>query len=346
VEETGEGATSATLGLPADRPPLRDPEAGRDTLRLEGGRIAQYELIRPLGRGGMGAVHLARDTRLGRLVAIKIVRDRELISAERFRVEARATARCVHENIVVIHDIGEHAGHLYLALEYLSGVTLKQWLEARRARAEASPLPLDRAVQIALPVVRAMVCAHEHGIVHRDLKPSNIMMTDSGVIKVLDFGVAKLFGAGEPAGAEGATHSSPDSSDDGAAPAGRDLTEAGLQVGSGYYMSPEQRRADDVDHRADLWAVGMILYELCAGRHPLRGPAWRNLAEVADLDVPMPPRPSGRMSSYWAMRSPSRRRPSRPASGSRGGGRSAGKPRVALVAPSPVSSTRPSSCRR
>jgi len=286
VEKTGEGGTSATVAV-TPQPPAqrdeRDERDERDVLAAVGGRLAQYELIRPLGRGGMGAVYLARDTRLGRLVAIKVVRGRELLSAERFRVEARATARCVHENIVVIHDIGEHAGHLYMALEYLSGVTLKQWLETRRAQpqAEAAALPVERAIQLILPVVRAMVCAHEHGIVHRDLKPSNIMLTDAGVIKVLDFGVAKLFGVADPPSPAGASVSEDVSGSS-------ELTDTGLLVGSGYYMSPEQRGTDEVDHRSDIWAVGVTLFELVAGRHPLRGKVWTSLTEVANLDVPMP----------------------------------------------------------
>ena len=276
MHETGEGVTNPTAGA---APGVAVSRAERDVLAHLGGRIGQYELIRPIGRGGMGAVYLARDTRLGRLVAVKIVRDLEVLSAERFRVEARVTARCVHENIVVIHDIGEHAGHLYMALEYLSGVTLKQWMERRRTQAEVAPLPIDRAIEIITPVVRAMVCAHEHGIVHRDLKPSNIMLTDAGVIKVLDFGVAKLFESADPrAGGS-------QSLDEGASP---DLTTAGLLVGSGFYMSPEQRGADEVDHRSDIWAVGVILFELVAGRHPLRGKVWTSLTEVGNLDAPMP----------------------------------------------------------
>jgi len=255
----------------------------RDEIANVGGRIEHYELIRPLGRGGMGTVHLARDTKLGRLVAIKLMRSRTLVGAERFRVEARATARCVHENIVVIHETGEQKGYLYMVLEFLAGVTLKQWLDerARASRVESdtdfggAPLSPQRAIEIITPVVRALECAHRHGIVHRDLKPANVMLCDSGAIKVLDFGVAKLLDVVESVDTDAAI----------AGPLPAELTFVGRRVGSEPYMSPEQWGADVVDHRSDIWAVGMILFEMLDGGHPLRGTPLR---VIGDLGVPMP----------------------------------------------------------
>ncbi|HWN67530.1 MAG TPA: protein kinase, partial [Haliangium sp.] len=173
-------------------------------LPAPGTRIGQYELIRLLGLGGMGEVHLARDLRLGRLVAIKHLRASSPGLAERFLREARTTARCMHENIVVIHEVGEdveHGGDPYMVLEYLEGQTLRQWLREHAVNAgEHAPVPPGRAVELMLPVVRALAYAHERGIVHRDLKPENVMITRSGSIKVLDFGIAKLLSAPRPDG--------------------------------------------------------------------------------------------------------------------------------------------------
>jgi serine/threonine protein kinase len=166
---------------------------------VPGTRIGQYELIRLLGRGGMGEVHLARDLRLGRLVAIKLLTTQRPDLGERFLAEARATARCHHENIVVIYEVGEvgsAGGHPYMVLEYLEGQTLRQWLREHAATSgEHAPVPPGRAVELMLPVVRALAYAHGQGIVHRDLKPENVMLTRAGVIKVLDFGIAKLLAA-------------------------------------------------------------------------------------------------------------------------------------------------------
>ncbi len=156
------------------------------TLQPKAGmHIYQYELIRELGSGGMGAVYLARDTKLGRRVAIKFLQHSNRALSERFLLEAQATARCSHENIVVIHDVKEHGGVPFMVLEYLQGSTLGDLIGDDR-------VPPSRAVQLVVPVVRALVCAHQHKIVHRDLKPPNIFMTDTGIIKVLDFGVAKV----------------------------------------------------------------------------------------------------------------------------------------------------------
>src|SRR5262245_45635867 len=159
---------------------------------LLGARVGQYEVLRLLGRGGMGEVYLARDLRLGRLVAVKLLTTQRSDLDERFLTEAQATARCHHENIVVIHEVGAHGGRPYMVLEYLEGQTLRQWLRDHAAMAGPSArVPLTRAVELMLPVVRALAYAHDQGIVHRDLKPENVMLTRAGVIKVLDFGVAK-----------------------------------------------------------------------------------------------------------------------------------------------------------
>src|SRR5215468_4203622 len=202
VMRPGYTGTSSGKGQPA-RPPTKATasddlmaptihgtapiESSAAPMPVAGARIGQYEIIRELGRGGMGAVYAARDTKLGRKVAIKFLNSHnqpELTA--RFILEARATARCSHENIIVIHEVGEHDGNPFMVLEYLQGVPLTQLLQDGRR------LPPAQAIELIVPVVRALTAAHTHNIVHRDLKPDNIFVTDSGTIKVLDFGIAKL----------------------------------------------------------------------------------------------------------------------------------------------------------
>jgi WD40 repeat protein/serine/threonine protein kinase/acyl-coenzyme A thioesterase PaaI-like protein len=251
--------------------------------------IQHYELIRELGRGGMGVVHLARDLRLGRLVAIKMLTRRGHLQ-ERFLAEARATARCRHENIVVIHEVGVHGDKPYLVFEYLRGQTLRQWMDAwlggafevhDSSGAFAQPptsLAPARAVEMIVPVVRALVCAHDMGIVHRDLKPANILLTDEGVTKVLDFGVAKTGAMREDIGIEAAVLPGEP----------LDLTARGVRLGTLPYMSPEQLAGESVDHRSDIWAVGIILYELVTGSHPLAPLSPARLYALVDGPTPMP----------------------------------------------------------
>jgi WD40 repeat protein/serine/threonine protein kinase len=252
-------------------------------------RIGQYELIRLLGQGGMGAVHLARDLRLGRLVAIKLLRASSPELAERFLREARATARCMHENIVVIHEVGEHDGDPYMVLEYLEGQTLRQWLHEHAAAAGAhAPVPPGRAVELMLPVVRALAYAHERGIVHRDLKPENVMLMRSGTIKVLDFGIAKLLDLprhGEE-GSDGALDGTVDARS--GRVSGPTSVLSSALIGTLPYMSPEQMNAGVIDHRSDVWTAGIMMFELVTGRHPIAGHSPSALMRVADENEPMP----------------------------------------------------------
>src|SRR5262249_27370678 len=218
---------------------------GEASMPAPGTRIGHYELIRELGRGAMGRVFLARDTRLGRRVAMKFLPGGSAGFTERVLAEARATARCNHENIVVIHEVGSHDGQPYMVLEYLEGSTLADVIGGKR-------LTAGRAAELMVPVVRALARAHEFGIVHRDLKPDNLFVTRDGTIKVLDFGTAKLFAsANEEAPAFDARAA---------------LLES-VPAGTLPYMAPEQVFMD-VDQRTDLWAVGVILYEMLAGKHP------------------------------------------------------------------------------
>jgi serine/threonine protein kinase len=266
----------------ADRPSAPDEPVGAvDVERVEGARIEQYELIRELGRGGMGQVFLARDTRLGRKVAMKFVTGDSHKFTERFLVEARATAQCSHENIVVIHEVNEHQGQPYMVLEYLEGEPLGELMRGRK-------LPAGRAVELMVPVVRALARAHEFGIVHRDLKPDNIFVSRSGVIKVLDFGIAKLFSDGEGALPDADQRERMARADLGEVGEAA-LTREGAILGTLPYMAPEQWGLDAVDHRTDLWAVGIIFYEMVAGKHPLAPASPQELmANAMQLDQPMP----------------------------------------------------------
>jgi eukaryotic-like serine/threonine-protein kinase len=242
----------------------------RTELPAPGSRIGQYEIIRELGRGGMGAVYAARDTKLGRKVAIKFLYGDQQAGANqaeytaRFLIEAQATAQCSHENIVVIHEVGEHAGYPFMVLEHLQGAPLTQLLQDGRK------LPAAQAVELIVPVVRALILAHSHDIVHRDLKPDNIFVTDSGTIKVLDFGIAKLL-HGEKTEAAPMARGTDAKALTPPANAPKHLTRRGTMVGTLPYMSPEQWGGNGgiVDHQTDLWAIGIILFEMIAGHHPL-----------------------------------------------------------------------------
>ncbi len=251
-----------------------------------GVRINQYELIKMIGEGGMGSVYLARDLRLGRRVAIKFLQsnqNKEL--TDRFLVEARTTARCQHDNIVVIYEVGEHTQSPYIVLEFLTGKPLTALTE------NSARLPYQRAVEIICSVLRALQCAHEQGIVHRDLKPDNIFITEAGTIKVLDFGIAKVLqqgGAPAEKTASAAAIRMP-SPLELATGTNTSLTRAGTIMGTLKYMSPEQWGIGiEIDHLTDVWAVGILLHRLICGRHPLHPLDGNQLVVTAMLELPMP----------------------------------------------------------
>jgi len=243
-----------------------------------GSTVHQYELIREIGSGGMGTVYLARDTRLGRRVAIKFLHTVDGELNQRFLLEARATASCEHENIVGIHEVGEHGGAPFMVLEYLQGQSLKKLVAGQR-------VPAARAVELIVPVVRALACAHAQNIVHRDLKPDNVIVTDSGTIKVLDFGIAKVLKSGEQGRVAGTVAEAARSGeDDGRA----EITRQGSVLGTLPYMAPEQWSLGELDHRVDIWAVGIMMFQMLAGRHPLAPLQGFQLAVTRDLGSPMP----------------------------------------------------------
>ncbi|WP_437727535.1 nSTAND1 domain-containing NTPase [Sorangium sp. So ce861] len=260
---------------PVSAPPHELAPGGAPPSRMPlgpGSFVKHYEILRELGQGGMGSVFLARDTRLARLCAIKLLRAYSGEGAERLLAEARATARCKHENIVVIHEVDEIRGYPYMVLEYVEGRTLRAWMNERGGPLGVAP---SMAVELMIPVLRALACAHEMGIAHRDLKPENVLLTDAGQVKVVDFGIAKRLGVDELASTIPAARAS-----DAEAPEGRSGTPA--------YMSPEQWLLADVDHQSDIWAAGIMLYELCTGAHPLAPVSAGQLQMVQDLEIPMP----------------------------------------------------------
>jgi Tol biopolymer transport system component len=220
-----------------------------------GARLGPYEIVAPLGAGGMGEVYRASDSRLGRDVAIKVLpagfsSDPERL--RRFEQEARAAAALNHPNILAVHDIGHHDGAPYIVSELLEGETL-------RTRLMASAMPMRKAIDHAVQIAGGLAAAHGKGIVHRDLKPENIFITSDGQVKILDFGLAKLTQP-EPA-LPGAS----------ALPTVQADTEKGAFLGTAGYMAPEQVRGVAVDHRSDIFAFGAVLYEMLSGRRAFRG---------------------------------------------------------------------------
>jgi serine/threonine protein kinase len=217
-----------------------------------GTKIGPYEIVAPLGAGGMGEVYRARDTRLGRDVAVKVLPERLARDADalrRFETEARAIAALNHPNILSIHDIGTHEGAPYLVSECLEGQSLRQELSG-------GVLPLRRAVEYGTEIAQGLAAAHDKGIIHRDLKPENIFVTRDGRLKILDFGLAKL-ATPEALADDGATLE--------AVP-----TSAGVVLGTVGYMSPEQVRGEPADARSDIFALGTILYEMLFGQRAFR----------------------------------------------------------------------------
>ncbi len=216
-----------------------------------GDKLGPYEIIEPIGKGGMGAVYRARDTRLGRDVAIKVSEQR---FGERFEREARVISSLNHPNICHLYDVGDN----YLVMELVEGQTLS-------ARIKQGPIPLEESVSIAHQIAAALEAAHEKGIVHRDLKPGNVMIKDgpSGImVKVLDFGLAKVAQRG----------SASDSDNPELSPTiSMAATQAGVILGTAAYMAPEQAKGKPVDKRADIWAFGVVLYEMVTGRRLFAG---------------------------------------------------------------------------
>ena len=228
-----------------------------------GARLGPYEVISPLGAGGMGEVYRARDTKLGRDVAIKILpaglaSDPDRLA--RFEREARTLAQLNHPNIAQLHGLDDTDGHRALVMELVSGEDLS-------TRIAKGPMPIDEARSVARQIADALAAAHDTGIVHRDLKPANVKLRDDGTVKVLDFGLAKLTDVSR-VGEVGQASKSADLSPTITSPA---MTAVGIILGTAAYMSPEQAKGRTVDKRADIWAFGCVLYEMLTGRRAFPG---------------------------------------------------------------------------
>ena len=246
------------------------------------GAFSHYRIVRKLDRGGVGEVYLAEDTRLGRLLAIKLLlpeHTQDPTRLRRFVQEARAASALNHPNILTVYEVGEAAGRHYIAAEYVEGETVRQ--KIRRG-----PLEPAEALDIAAQAAEALAAAHARGIVHRDIKPENLMLRPDGYVKVLDFGLAKLT---EPERAQG-----PVGETGGEAETIELLrTQPGKVMGTAWYMSPEQARGLPVDARTDIWSLGVVLYEMLSGRPPFSGETPSHVVVSILEDEPAPLAPSG-----------------------------------------------------
>ncbi len=240
-----------------------------EPLLASGDRLGPYRVDSSLGAGGMGEVYRAVDTRLGRAVAVKVLsgpRAHDPERLQRFEQEARVAASLSHANVLALHDVGSQDGVDYAVFELLEGQTL-------RARLEAGPLPVSKAVDYAVQICQGLAAVHARGIVHRDLKPDNVFVTRTGQVKILDFGLAKR----GPRGLgmlEGGCEA-------------RTATEPGLLVGTCGYMAPEQARGRPADPRSDIFSLGALLYEMLTGRRAFAGPTPADtLAALLTQDPP------------------------------------------------------------
>jgi len=270
--EITEKAPAAEQSVEASNKPIESLIAGY--------QLGAYQILAPLGRGGMGEVHLALDTRLRRKVALKLLTapfTSDDGRVRRFAQEARAASALNHPNIITIHEIGEAAtesGSLqYIVTEFVDGETLRQ----RMASAPQQRIEPPEAIEIALQIASALAAAHEAGITHRDIKPENVMVRPDGIVKVLDFGLAKLT---EPAAPEIDTQ----------APTLQKVmnTESGVMMGTPRYMSPEQARGEKLDARTDFFSLGVTLYEMIAGRAPFAGTTPSEVIASILRDAPPP----------------------------------------------------------
>ena len=237
----------------------------------QGNMIDRYQIVSELGSGGMATVYKAFDTRLERYIALKLITNTQQNSGtflKRFKREAVSLAKLSHPNIVKVHDYGESQGRPYIVMEYLPNGTLKKFM--------GQPLKYQQAAKLLLPIAEALGYAHEQGIIHRDIKPANILLTSQDIPMVSDFGIAKVL----------------------ARDTGEQLTQVGTGIGTPTYMSPEQGQGKEIDARTDVYALGVVFYEMITGKKPYEAPTptgifWKQMTEpLPDPKLIVPDLPS------------------------------------------------------
>ncbi len=242
-----------------------------------GSQLGPYAVRGEIGRGGMGVVYLAHDTRLDRPVAIKMLAPqytRDAPQRERLKREARAAARLSHPGIATVYSLDEFDDTICIVTEYVSGATLRQIMSGGQ-------LTFDQTLDVSIQIARGLVAAHDEGIVHRDLKPENIIRTESGIVKILDFGLARLESRVGSADAR--------------------LTQSGMFLGTPAYASPEQLLGSKVDRNSDIFSFGVMMYEMASGKHPFKGTdAMSMIANIIESDVSDPSRSNPKIPKAFA----------------------------------------------